>query len=67
MRLIHYEVDFSQLTPDERSDAEEALDKFSYCGLAFKPGFKVAQFFADERSDINFVELPPACRPYRIP
>ena len=67
MSLIHYEVDFSQLTPDERSAAEEALDNFSYNSLLFKPGFQVAQFFADEKSDISSVKLPPACRPRRIP
>lgn len=47
MSLHQYEVDFSQLTLDERTALTDRIEKMSFNGLHWKSGFQSAVFFVE--------------------
>lgn len=68
MSLLHYEVDFSHLSIDEKNAAEESLDHVTYNGLLWRPDFKSAEFFVESNSsNVIFPDLPASCHLRQIP
>lgn len=67
MSLHQYEVDFSQLTLDERTVLIDRIEKMSFNGLLWKSGFQSAVFFIDEDFDVNFLNIPACCSLRRVP
>lgn len=67
MSLHQYEIDFSQLTLDEKTALMERIENFSFNGLHWKPGFQSAVFFVDEDFDISFLNVPAGCSLRRVP
>lgn len=66
MSLIRYEVDFSQLNPDEKVLAEKVIDNVTFNGLFYDQGFKRAEFYIEKGSDISSLDLPAGCHPRQI-
>lgn len=66
MSLHQYEIDFSTLSPSEKSILSEHIDECSFNGLHWKPGFQSAIFFVDEKFDIRFLNVPTSCRLSRL-
>lgn len=67
MSLHQYEVDFSQLTLDEKTALIDLVEKMSFNGLHWKSGFQSAVFFVDEDFDVNFLNVPACCSLRRVP
>ena len=67
MPLHQYEVDFSQLTLDERTVLMDRIEKMSFNGLHWKSGFQSAIFFVDEDFDVSFLNVPACCSLRRVP
>lgn len=66
MALHQYEIDFSPLSSDERTDLIERIENFSFNGLHWKQGFQSAVFFIDETSNVSFLNIPAVCRLTRV-
>lgn len=66
MSLLRYEVDFSQLSSDERAFAENLLDNISYNSLIWKQNFQSAEFFVEDGTDIKSLDLPASCHIRKI-
>lgn len=67
MSLIHYEVDFSQLNPDDKAFAEKMIDSVAFNSLFYDQGFNRAEFFIEKDLDISSLDLPAGCHLRQIP
>ena len=60
MSLHQYEVDFSQLTLDERAALMDRIKDNAFTGPDFKQGFQSALFCIEEES-ISDLKIPACC------
>lgn len=66
MGLHQYEIDFSQLSSDEKNRFLEHLENFTFNGLFWNENFQSAVFFTDEDLDISLLNVPDCCHLKRI-
>lgn len=66
MSLHKYGLTFSQLTPSERADLIDRLEKMSWNGLFWDSDFQNAQFFIDEKDDPASLNVPASCHLTRL-
>lgn len=66
MLLHKYWVDFSVLTPNEKSEWYNKLDTCSYDGFLWNPDFQSGTFLVSENYDINFLKIPEKCHLKRV-
>lgn len=66
MGLHQYEIDFSQLSLDEKNKLSEHLENFTFNGLFWNENFQSAVFFTDENLDISLLNVPDRCHLNRI-
>jgi hypothetical protein len=60
--MLHkYNIDFSALTTDERSELVDRIESMSFNGLFWYSGFQCADFFIDEDFDVNYLKIPDIC------
>ena len=60
MSLHQYEVDFSQLTLDEKTALIDRIKDNAFTGPDFKQGFQSALFCIEEES-ISVLKIPACC------
>ncbi len=61
MSLHQYEIDFSQLTPDEKNDLMKRIEPIAFNGLHWYPGFQSAIFSLEREEDLKFLKIPEKC------
>lgn len=61
MSLQVYKIEFSPLSPNERKELFDRINRFSYTGLKFSPDLQSGEFTMDELYSFEFLEIPENC------
>ena len=67
MSLINYEISLSGLSPEERSEIMDRIDRISWTGFKIMPGLQAGQFDLNDWEDPAVLNLPAQCHLRRVP
>ena len=58
MALLHYRVDYSNLSDDEFSSMDELISRISYDGFHINPMQQVGDFYIDDKISLQDYPMP---------
>ena len=62
MSLHQYKIDFSQLTPDEKTALMKRIEPIAFNGLHWHSDFQSAIFSLEREEDLTLLKIPEKCR-----